>query len=123
VPVGGDARLITLRQGGTLNDEHHRLLAERAAVGRTHSALFDGEQPRDTRSRYAVNVCGGGVGGEVASVRHDVGFAANAAAGLAEPAKFLARAAGRAAAVAHVAAHDLGAAAYGISRRQLCVRR
>lgn len=39
-------------------------------------------------------------------------FAANAAAsGLADPAKFAALAAGRAAAVAHVAAHDLGAAA------------
>lgn len=42
-------------------------------------------------------------------------FAANAAAsGLADPAKFAALAAGRAAAVAHVAAHDLGAAAHGI---------
>jgi ribosomal protein L37E len=42
-------------------------------------------------------------------------FAANAAArGLPDPAKFAALAAGQAAAVAHVAAHDLGAAAYAI---------
>jgi hypothetical protein len=42
-------------------------------------------------------------------------FAANAAArGLGEPAKFAALSAGQAVAVAHVAAHDLGAAAYAI---------
>ena len=42
-------------------------------------------------------------------------FAANAAArGLPDPSKFAALAAGQAAAVAHVAAHDLGAAAYAI---------
>src|ERR687898_85186 len=37
-----------------------------------------------------------------------------AARGLPDPAKFAALAAGQAAAVAHVAAHDLGAAAYAI---------
>jgi len=42
-------------------------------------------------------------------------FAANAAArGLLDPAKFAALGAGQAAAVPHVAAHDLGAAAYAI---------
>jgi hypothetical protein len=46
-------------------------------------------------------------------------FAANAAArGLAEPAKFAALSAGQAAAVPHVAAHDLGAAAYAIRAAQ-----
>jgi hypothetical protein len=46
-------------------------------------------------------------------------FAANAAArGLGGPAKFAALSAGQAAAVAHVAAHDLGAAAYAIRAAQ-----
>ena len=46
---------------------------------------------------------------------HDAAFQANAAArGLPDPARFAALAAGQAVAVAHVAAHDLGAAAYAI---------
>ncbi len=46
---------------------------------------------------------------------HNTAFVANAAArGLPDPAKFAALAAGQAVAVAHVAAHDLGAAAYAI---------
>jgi hypothetical protein len=46
---------------------------------------------------------------------HKAAFAANAAAkGLPEAAKFAALAAGQAVAVAHVAAHQLGAAAYAI---------
>ena len=46
---------------------------------------------------------------------HRAAFVANAAArGLPDPAKFAALAAGQAVAVAHVAAHDLGAAAYAI---------
>ena len=49
-------------------------------------------------------------------------FAANAAArGLPDPAKFAALAAGQAAAVAHVAAHDLGAAAYALRAIQASV--
>ena len=48
-------------------------------------------------------------------VAHDAAFTANAAArGLTDPAKFAALSAGQAVAVAHVAAHDLGAAAYAI---------
>ena len=46
---------------------------------------------------------------------HAAAFQANAAArGLPDPAKFAALSAGQAVAVAHVAAHDLGAAAYAI---------
>ena len=46
---------------------------------------------------------------------HHMAFQANAAArGMADPAKFAALSAGQAVAVAHVAAHDLGAAAYAI---------
>ena len=52
-------------------------------------------------------------------VAHQTAFTANAAArGLSEPAKFAALSAGQAVAVAHVAAHDLGAAAYAIRAAQ-----
>jgi hypothetical protein len=46
---------------------------------------------------------------------HRAAFQANAAGrGMPDPAKFAALSAGQAVAVAHVAAHDLGAAAYAI---------
>jgi glycogen debranching enzyme len=46
---------------------------------------------------------------------HQAAFSANGAArGLSDAAKFAALAAGQAVAVAHVAAHDLGAAAYAV---------
>jgi hypothetical protein len=52
------------------------------------------------------------------TVAHDTAFVANAAGkGLPDAARFAALAAGQAVAVAHVAAHDLGAAAYGIRAR------
>ncbi len=50
---------------------------------------------------------------------HSAAFAANAAGhGLTDPARFAALSAGQAVAVAHVAAHDLGAAAYAIRAAQ-----
>ncbi len=49
------------------------------------------------------------------TVAHDTAFIANAAGrGLPDAARFAALSAGQAVAVAHVAAHDLGAAAYAI---------
>ncbi|MCE3277242.1 MAG: hypothetical protein K0R13_3097 [Propionibacteriaceae bacterium] len=67
---------------------------------------------RDTRPRDAIDVGGAWVSGEVRiGDARRAALAANAAArGLLDPAKFAALAAGQAAAVAHVAAHDLGAA-------------
>ena len=67
---------------------------------------------RDTRPRDAIDVGGAWVSGEVRmGDARRAAFAANAAAReLPDPAKFAALAAGQAAAVAHVAAHDLGAA-------------
>jgi len=53
---------------------------------------------------------------------HRAAFRANAAArGMPGPAKFAALSAGQAVAVAHVAAHDLGAAAYAIRAASACV--
>jgi hypothetical protein len=117
LPAERDPRLITMRRGGTLTDEHHRLLAEWAALCAEHVLqLFEQEQPRDTRPRDAIDVGRSWIRGEVRMRdAHRAAFVANAAArGLSDPAKFAALAAGQAVAVAHVAAHDLGAAAYAI---------
>jgi hypothetical protein len=96
LPAERDPRLITVRRGGTLTDEHHRLLAEWAGLCAEHVLhLFDEEQPRDTRPRDAIDVGRAWVRGEVRmGDARRAAFAANAAA--------------------HVAADDLGAAAYAI---------
>ena len=80
------------------------------------SPLFEHEQPSDPRQREAINVGRAWIRGEVrVGDAHRVAFATNAAArGPAGAAKSAALAAGQAVAVAHVAAHDLGAAAYAI---------
>jgi immunity protein 5 of polymorphic toxin system len=117
LPTKRDPRLITVRRGGTLTDEHHRLLAEWAALCAEHVLhLFEQEQPRDTRPRDAIDLGRAWIRGEVRMMEaRQAAFVANAAArGRPDPVKFAALAAGQAAAVPHVAAHDLGAAAYAI---------
>ena len=117
LPKVRDPRLITIRRGGTLTDDHHRLLAEWALVCAEHVLpLFEQEQPDDPRPRAAIDLGRAWIRGEVRmSDAHDAAFVANAAAReLPDPAKFAALSAGQAVAVAHVAAHDLGAAAYAI---------
>ena len=110
-------RLITVRRGGTLTDEHHRLLADWALLCAEHVLhLFEDDQPVDSRPRDAIDAGRGWIRGEVRmSDARRAAFQANAAArGMPDPAKFAALSAGQAAAVPHVAAHDLGAAAYAI---------
>ena len=117
LPTQRDPQLITIRRGGTLTDEHHHLLAEWAAVCAEHVLhLFEQAQPGDTRPRDAIGVGRAWIRGEVPmGTAHQTAFTANAAGrGLPDPAKFAALSAGQAVAVAHVAAHDLGAAAYAI---------
>jgi hypothetical protein len=117
LPKVRDSRLITIRRGGTLTDEHHHLLAEWALQCAEHVLhLFEEEAPDDTRPRDAIGVGRGWIRGEVPmTVAHDTAFTANAAGrGLPDAARFAALSAGQAVAVAHVAAHDLGAAAYAI---------
>ncbi|WP_194909118.1 putative immunity protein [Catenulispora rubra] len=117
LPSERDPRLITIRRGGTLTDEHHQLLAEWAAQCAEHVLpLFEQEAPEDLRPRDAIEVGRAWIRGEVRMTdAHNTAFVANAAAkGRPDPAKFAALAAGQAVAVAHVAAHDLGAAAYAI---------
>jgi hypothetical protein len=117
LPKERDPRLITIRRGGTLTDEHHHLLAEWALVCAEHVLpLFEEQQPDDSRPRDVIDLGRAWIRGEVRMTdAHNAAFRANAAGrGLPDPAKFAALSAGQAVAVAHVAAHDLGAAAYAI---------
>jgi hypothetical protein len=117
LPKERDPRLITIRRGGTLTDDHHRLLANWALVCAEHVLhLFEDQQPGDSRPRDAIEIGRAWIRGELRMTdAHNAAFQANAAArGMADPAKFAALSAGQAVAVAHVAAHDLGAAAYAI---------
>lgn len=117
LPKERDPRLITVRRGGTLSDEHHVLLAEWAAVCAEHVLpLFEQHSPDDPRPRDAIAVGRAWTRGEVRMREaHSTSFTANAAGrGLPDPARFAALSAGQAVAVAHVAAHALGAAAYAI---------
>ena len=117
LPKERDPRLITIRRGGTLTDEHHRLLAGWALGCAGHVLhLFEDEQPGDSRPREAIDAGWAWIRGEMRmGDARAAAFLANAAAReMPGPAKFAALAAGQAAAVPHVAAHDLGAAAYAI---------
>jgi hypothetical protein len=112
-----DRRFITVRRGGTLSDGDHRLLAAWAAECALHAAgYFEAARPGDDRPGRAVEAAYAWVAGDI-SVRQacDAAGGANAAARrLPDAARFAALSAGQAAAVAHVAAHELGAAAYAI---------
>lgn len=117
LPKKRDPRFITLRRGGTLTDEDHRLLAEWAATCAEHVLpLFEAVRPKDDRPRRAIALARAWARGEVPMKQaHQMAFTANAAArGLSGAPKLAALAAGQAVAVAHVAAHELGAAAYAI---------
>ncbi len=124
LPKQRDPRLITVRRGGILTDEHHRLLADWALLCAGHVLhLFEDHQPGDSRPREALDAGRAWIRGEVRmGDARRAAFRANAAArGMPGPARFAALSAGQAAAVAHVAAHDLGAAAYAIRAASACV--
>jgi hypothetical protein len=117
LPKVRDPRFITIRRGGTLEDSHHRLLAQWAAECAEHVLpLFEAVQPSDPRPRRAVEQARAWVRGEITmtQARTAAGNANAAARELSGAARWAAYAAGQAAAVAHVAAHELGAAAYAI---------
>ncbi|HEU4330650.1 MAG TPA: hypothetical protein VFR40_05990 [Lapillicoccus sp.] len=124
LPKDRDPRLITIRRGGTLTDEDHQLLTEWAVQCAEHVLpLFEAERPSDERLRHALDLGRGWIRGEVSMMdSRAAAFESNAAArGLPDPAKFAALSTGQAAAVPHVAAHDLGAAAYAIRAVQASV--
>ena len=117
LPKERDPRFITIRRGGTLEDSHHRLLAQWAAECAEHVLpLFHAVQPLDPRPGRAVEQARAWTRGEITmtQARSAAGHANGAARELSGAARHAAHAAGQAAAVAHVAAHELGAAAYAI---------
>ena len=117
LPKVRDLRLITVRRGGSLQDDDHRLLAVWAADCAQHVLHhFEQARPRDDRPRRAIDLGRAWVRGEITmtQARTAAGFANAAARDLTGAARDAAYAAGQAAAVAHVAAHELGAAAYAI---------
>ena len=112
-----DPRLVTIRRGGTLTDTDHHLLALWAAACAEHVLdLFESEHPGDPRPRRAIEHARAWARGEVKMMesRAAGGHAMGAARDKQGAARHAAYAAGQAGAVAHVAAHDLGAAAYAI---------
>ena len=112
-----DPRLVTIRRGGTLTDSDHHLLALWAATCAEHVLhLFESARPEDPRPREAIEHARAWVRGEVKMMqaRAAGGHAMGAARDLRGPARHAAYSSGQAGAVAHVAAHQLGAAAYAI---------
>lgn len=117
LPKVRDSRLITVRRGGTLTDSDHHLLARWAADCAEHVLhLFEQTEPGDPRPRQAIEQVRAWTRGEIRmwDSRSAGGRAMAAARPLSGAPRFAAFAAGQAAVVAHVAEHDLGAAAYAI---------
>jgi Imm-5 like putative immunity protein len=117
LPKIRDARFVTIRRGGILTDSDHHLLALWAASCAEHVVvLFESARPEDRRPREAIEHARAWVRGEVTMMqaRAASGHAMGAARDLRGAARHAAYAAGQAGAVAHVAGHELGAAAYGI---------
>jgi hypothetical protein len=117
LPKVRDPRFVTRRRGGVLEDDHHRLLALWAADCAEHVLhFFEQARPGDGRPRHAIDMGRAWARGEVrmTEARTAAGHANAAARDLTGRGRHAAYAAGQAAAVAHVAAHELGAAAYAI---------
>lgn len=117
LPKIRDLRFVTVRRGGTLSDADHHLLAAWAALCAEHVLhLFRSARPDDPRPRQAIEHARAWVRGDVGmmAARAAGGHAMGAARDLRGPARHAAYAAGQAGVVAHVAAHELGAAAYAI---------
>lgn len=121
LPKVRDPRLVTIRRGGTLTDANHQLLARWAAACAAHVLpLFEAERPDDARPLRAIEAAQAWSRGEMPMMeaRAIGGHAMAAARALTGAARHAAFAAGQAACVGHVAAHELGAAAYAIKAAQ-----
>jgi hypothetical protein len=117
LPKIRDPRFVTVRRGGSLQDDDHHLLAMWAADCAQHVLHhFEQARPEDDRPRRAIDLGRAWARGEITwGQARTAAFAANAAAReVTSAAREAAHAAGQAAAVGHVAAHELGAAAYAI---------
>jgi hypothetical protein len=112
-----DSRFVTIRRGGTLDDETHRLLAIWSAdCAARVLELFERDHPGDGRPRTAVDQAYAWARGEITMTQaREAAYAAHDAARAATgAAREAARAAGHAVATAHMADHELGGAAYAI---------
>jgi len=111
-----DPRLVTVRRGGTLQDaDHHRLAVWAADCAEHVLHYFEHVRPADDRPRHAIGLARAWARGEITMTQARTAAFANAAAReVSGAAKQAALAAGQAVAVSHVAAHELGAAAYAI---------
>jgi hypothetical protein len=121
LPKIRDPRFITVRRGGTLQDDDHHRLAMWAADCAEHALHhFERERPKDDRPRRAIDLGRAWARGEISwwEARAAGGHANAAARDMSGAARHAAYAAGQAAAVGHVAAHELGAAAYAIRAAQ-----
>jgi hypothetical protein len=118
-----DPRFVAVHRGGSLEPATHRLLASWAADCAEHVLpLFTAKCPDDDRPARAIGSARAWSRGE-ATVRdaREAAYAAHAAARDATDAaaREAARAAGHAVATAHMADHELGAAAYAIKAVRL----
>jgi len=121
LPKQRDTRFITIRRGGSLTDADHHLLALWAADCAEHVLhLFEAARPEDNRPRQAIEQVRAWARGEITMTpsREAGGGAMRAARELTGAPRWAAYAAGQAGVVAHVAAHELGAAAYAIKAAQ-----
>ncbi len=117
LPKVRDPRFITVRRGGSLRDDDHQRLALWAAACAEHVLHhFERARPGDERPRRAIDLGRAWARGDVSwwEARTAAGHANAAARDLHGAPRHAAYAAGQAAAVGHVAAHELGAAAYAI---------
>jgi hypothetical protein len=120
LPTIRDKRFITIRRGGVLTNDDHRLLALWAVESAEHVLhIYEDVCPNDDRPRRAIEATRAWVKGEIRMTesKEFAGASQNAAReikGVSEAARAAALSAGQAAVVAHVAAHELGAAAYAI---------
>lgn len=106
-------RFVTVRRGGTFEDPQHRLLAAWAADCAEHVLdYFCSQHPDDDRPRRAIEQARAWSRGETSMTQaREAAYAAKVAT---DAAREAARAAGHAVATAHMADHELGAAAYAI---------
>lgn len=112
-----DARFVTVRRGGLLDDASHSRLAVWAAdCAERVLPLFENAHPDDTRPRAAIDQARAWARGEITMTQaREAAYAAHDAAKSAcGAAREAARATGHAVAIAHMADHELGAAAYAI---------
>lgn len=112
-----NSKLITVRRGGTLEAANHRLLVAWAANCAEHVlSFFTDPYPQDDRPKHAIDQARAWSRGEITMrTAREAAYAAHDAARTSSgAAREVARAAAHAVATAHMADHELGAAAYAI---------